>query len=558
LRRLLSAHALTELAFVALLLIAIGYQSWWGVFRSSLACHADEPAHFITGMMVFDYVRSALGTNPISFAESYYLHYPKVAFGHWPPVFYIVQTGWYALAGESVNSAYLLMALTTALTAFCIYKRCSETYGKGLALLIGIFFLTLPLAQSAITTFMADMLLTLFASLAVISFGRFLQTERFRYSVTFGIWSSVAILTKGNGLFLALFPLLAVVTTGRYRVLKSWKFWASPVIVLIFCAPFYAFAMKMSLNTGGNDDSSSFRYFGMNLNVILDQCIHAIGIGLALLSIIGASSVRWIKTNEQSKSAIGFVCQLAIAWVLSVFLFLIISPFGGGEERMWLPAMPGIMLLVAQAFYAADFLLPLRWRWTSLPLAAGLLLALAFLNTDRVPQPVSGFASVAQEVSKIPNSQVILISSDSIGEGAFIVEQRLCDKDRPHFVLRSSKVLANDSWSGKDYQLRFHTEEEVRNYLNQVPVNLIVLDNPKCRGQKPDPHQELLARTLKKWPEEFFLLESFPVRLGQDIRQNGILLYENRRAEGRHLEVIKADLSRMLGRQIGLKFTPTK
>src|ERR1700722_397874 len=64
-------------------------------YRSSLANHPDEAGHFVSGLCVLDYLRAGWGTNPIRFVESYYAHYPKVAIGHWPPMFFVMQAAWY-------------------------------------------------------------------------------------------------------------------------------------------------------------------------------------------------------------------------------------------------------------------------------------------------------------------------------------------------------------------------------------------------------------------------------------------------------------------------------
>ena len=55
-------------------------------FDRDLAFHPDEAAHFATGIMVYDYVTTGIGENPIEFAKSFYVRYPKVAFGQWPPL----------------------------------------------------------------------------------------------------------------------------------------------------------------------------------------------------------------------------------------------------------------------------------------------------------------------------------------------------------------------------------------------------------------------------------------------------------------------------------------
>ena len=58
----------TDLAAVALILVVQCWVSWRsGSFDADLTHHPDEPAHFITGLMVHDYLTSALGQNPLAF-----------------------------------------------------------------------------------------------------------------------------------------------------------------------------------------------------------------------------------------------------------------------------------------------------------------------------------------------------------------------------------------------------------------------------------------------------------------------------------------------------------
>jgi len=71
-----------------------------GAFRSGFGANPDEPAHYVTGLMVRDYVAQLLPGSPIAFAQNYYLHYPAVAFGHWPPMFYVLQALWTLAAAQ--------------------------------------------------------------------------------------------------------------------------------------------------------------------------------------------------------------------------------------------------------------------------------------------------------------------------------------------------------------------------------------------------------------------------------------------------------------------------
>src|SRR4051794_28093637 len=79
--------------FVLLLFLAVTVLLQWlsGTYQSDFGGYADEPAHYVTGLMVHDYIATGFPGRPQQYAENYYLHYPKVALGHWPPVFYLMQ-----------------------------------------------------------------------------------------------------------------------------------------------------------------------------------------------------------------------------------------------------------------------------------------------------------------------------------------------------------------------------------------------------------------------------------------------------------------------------------
>src|SRR5689334_11391847 len=88
-RRLYSAGAGLFFIAVAALL------SWHGhAFRVELSSDPDEPAHYVSGLLVRDYLAQGVPGSPMAFARDFYLHYPKVAIGHWPPLFYVVQGVW--------------------------------------------------------------------------------------------------------------------------------------------------------------------------------------------------------------------------------------------------------------------------------------------------------------------------------------------------------------------------------------------------------------------------------------------------------------------------------
>src|SRR5882724_8050666 len=74
--------------------IAVIFQALGGAYRSELSGYPDEPAHYVTALMIRDYLTSGQWAHPIAFAENYYLHYPKVAFGMWGPGLHVLGASW--------------------------------------------------------------------------------------------------------------------------------------------------------------------------------------------------------------------------------------------------------------------------------------------------------------------------------------------------------------------------------------------------------------------------------------------------------------------------------
>ena len=85
------------------------------VYHSELGSEdSDEPAHYVTGLLIHDYVVKKFPESPLSFAARYYLHYPKIALGVWPPFFHIVEAFWMMVF--SARSVFFLPAAITTLT----------------------------------------------------------------------------------------------------------------------------------------------------------------------------------------------------------------------------------------------------------------------------------------------------------------------------------------------------------------------------------------------------------------------------------------------------------
>src|ERR1039457_5438067 len=71
----------------------------------------DESAHYITGLMIRDYIASCQFTSPMTYAENYYAPYPKPAFGMWPPFFLITEALWTLIFSPGKNGGHIPKAV---------------------------------------------------------------------------------------------------------------------------------------------------------------------------------------------------------------------------------------------------------------------------------------------------------------------------------------------------------------------------------------------------------------------------------------------------------------
>src|SRR3979409_2606458 len=64
------------------LIVALQIKS--GTYGSEFGHDPDEPGLVVSSLMVHDYIATEFPGSPMRYAETYYLHYPKVALGVWP------------------------------------------------------------------------------------------------------------------------------------------------------------------------------------------------------------------------------------------------------------------------------------------------------------------------------------------------------------------------------------------------------------------------------------------------------------------------------------------
>jgi hypothetical protein len=515
------------LMFFWLLAIVASSQILAGGSRSEFY-HPDEPAHFVTGVMVHEYLRSGNLAHPVEFAEDFYLRYPKVAFGHWPPLFYLIQGLWYFPFGVSKASALTLVGALALATACCLYAWLQSRTSRLAALLATSLFLILPLSRLHSTRVSSEMLVEFFCLLGMMSLVMALENGSWRRWGCYVLCVALGLLTKETALPLFLCLPLAIVMSGRLDLLRSGK-----LVTALGIAAFALVALarwKMN-NENGWHGMRSFeqlgRWIGSNANLSNSiaghlELAHPLVLFVALLSVIQCVIATFTGSASASSQVLcavataGILASLAFGWLLGSF-----------ETRYLMPAMMPLSLLFAIGLGNIFRSIGRRSKPLGYCVVTSLGLASICLSMKPLPSRTLGFSAVAKTIDAPVNPTVILVSSDSSGEGSFIVERMLHDEHRSAIVLRASKVLGGSDWSGEGYRLVYETDAEMLDFLLTFPVHFIVYDHQAWRNAEPERHHRMLLEILRSDPARFDEVKRFPLTRGGQRVDDAISIFKN-------------------------------
>lgn len=491
--------------FVALMIVVILLQ-WAGSAYSSEFSGPDEAAHLVTGLMIRDYIASGFPATPITYAEEYYVHYPKVAFAMWGPLLHVTEAAWTLVFPSTRSTLLVLMAAITAGTAFLVYLALVEEFGTILAFGASCLLVVVPVVQRYTGMIMADGAVALLDFCAAMAFGRYLNTRNAKHALAFAGFVCLSILTKGNGVALLLLPGFAILFTRDFGILKLRSFWVAVAIIGGIAGPWQYYSAKALMGIANRQPGWMF-FFANGLNIISF-------LGIALLPVVAVGIYDRL-ISPGLKGRLDGKWTAAGALVCSVWVFHSLMPGTGAEVRYLIAAIPPLLLfLVAGTSRIARSLrvpgmLVRTCAWAFFAIVITVFLVTAF----SIPQKWHyGFDNVATFVENPQyKTRVMLISSameGEEGEGMLISEVAMREAHRPSsIVLRASKMLSQSDWLGGRYTLVYKTSDEIMNFLKSIPVGIVVIHNE--RGISGTLDHRLLQQAIATHPTEWDRLQTF-------------------------------------------------
>ena len=456
-------------AVLALGGLIVGWQVMSGTYAADFGGQPDEPSHFVNGVMVEQFLRHPT-LRPMEFAEGYYLHYPKVAIGHWPPFLPLVEGLWLVIFGVSRTAALALQAALGWGLAVLVYALARQLAAVGPAIASALWLMVTAPFAAAMGCVMADAATAAFALAAAALFAQYLRTPGAALSLAFGTVASLALMTKGSACGLALLPFLAIVIARRFELLLRRDLWLAALPILVSAVPWYWWAAKFS--------SAGHRQVGLAVSEP-DRWISTYGVrwlefGWPLLILAVAGIVVLPKRNPLVATMGG----LALSYVLGMFVVASLN-----EGRHILPGAAAAAVLTVGVWT--------RMRSTAwvavLPVLFG-----AMVTLPRYPE--ARFRGVLPR-----SSETMMLTGTGLEEGAIVAAIAEREPEPRQIVLRSSRVLATSGFMGDHYRLLTPNEAEVRARLDELGVAYVLLT-----GHPGLPHEELLKQTTRAWQRQQF------------------------------------------------------
>ncbi|MBX3437424.1 MAG: glycosyltransferase family 39 protein [Planctomycetaceae bacterium] len=542
----------STLGVVAVFVGVVGYQFATGVYRANIY-ESDGAGHFVTGVMIADYVRTALGANPVSFAEQFYLRSPQVTFSRSPPLFHFLEGAWFLCFGASKTSGMLLIATISTAAIVVLFRRLSRLYGFELAVMGALLFAATKPIRWHSRIIMSDVLTLLLCMLSAFAAADYARTRSTRHFVLTAFWLALAVLTKENALHLLIVLPLFLAASLRTSLLRDGKILAGFALALLLTGA--AFWVQLTFGSTIHGSRSVVELLRRMLELEdVPEVFHAFLAAAHPVTLLLAAAGAMCGLLQPQPDDVARHIRLALIWIVGIVFFFVVVP-APPSSRYFMPALVPLLLLNVQALRSLAAWFPVdspRYRFV---LPGMTCIAAVLLAAGTIPGNTFGYEQIATAVPIRPNL-VTMIAADEYGEGAFVVERLMADRQQEGVVLRATKVLAKSDWSDTFYSLVKEDTDAVVKFLDEVPVHYIVVDRYTRSGRETVPHRALLLKALEERPEQFVRVDQFPLyRRGVDLGK-AIAVYRNLAADEYELPHVELSLNGSSKRIITLKPRP--
>ena len=497
-----TAHIAARVVSLAILiLLVVALQMGVGAYTAERGNYPDEAAHFMNGLLVRDYLSSGGGHDPLTFAEQYYVDYPKVAPLIWPPLFHVGLGFLLLLPWAPDRVALVLIAAATAWIAYRLFFITSRVSSRLVAVVVSGIFLTTASVLDATSAVMVDIVVAAFALEAAYWFARYMRSQRRRDAIMFGLLAAGCCLTKANGIAIVLLPAISALMLRRLDLLRRRDLWIAGGIIGALAAPTIGLSWLLDINSGGDYGLITTLDILNRASFYSAHLWRQLGGTVILLSLIGATVcvTRRFASDDDRRYLITSCAALALAGLA----FHILNPVEAIESRYIALTIAPVLAMVPVGAAALAARLPVG-SWTRVAsvvlIVIGALHFLAVKPAAAQRHPL-GYRQLIQNLEKQTtlSGRRILVVSDEEGEGAMVAEtaMRYPAVDRAT-IIRGTKLLGRDDWDGDNFSPRFATSVSLLEELDHLGVDYVIVDDSAAPRYR-DPVMTMIAASAGKF-----------------------------------------------------------
>jgi len=358
---------------LAFLVFAVIYASFMLLDLSFMAIQWDEITHLNGGLLLL--------------RGSYQEYFAFNAF--YPPMFDIVTTGFFSIAGVSVFAGRLVSVTFSLLSLWIVFETANRMYGSKIALVASILLGLMPGFFWLSRVAMIETMLVFFFTVSMFFFFNWIRTHQNRALILSGLTLGIGFLVKYQMLIAGVVMIAAIFILSR-DYLKA-KLSKMPLLILavalviipwIFVSyQIYASGMLdqwiYALSIGNPEKSLYSTRFPLPIFYLIEMTwpysdAHPISLLLYLVSFLGLGLFAWRRKTED---------KFLLTWFFIVFVFFTL--IANKHWRYVMPLFPTLAISAASLIVFAYAKAEKTWRSGQIN-----------LNKKRAAKVVAGFFTV--------------------------------------------------------------------------------------------------------------------------------------------------------------------
>lgn len=410
-----------------------GGDFWW----------SDAPRHALNGLFVLDFVKELPFSDPVGFAERYYVQYPSLTILFYPPLTYAIMAAAYGLFGETHAVAQATISVFFAGVLFVSQAIARRYLPTAWAVVATLLFACAPQFLFWSRQVMVDTPAIFFQLAAALALLRYTDQWQPRW-----IWLScaafvAAVYCKYNVAFAAPALVGALLAAGGIRVLVRREVLAAAVVSAIALIPaavlmiWFGRENVASVQGSLRDDLpvTDIRAWLVYARFLPEQ-LGSVAVVALVLGWAGllASRLRGLRRPD---------LWLWLTWL--VVGYLLFSYIKVREPRHTLTVLfPFVLLGTVGLRHALERVLPSAGSpvgWFAAALAA----AHAAWGAVAVPAPyIDGYAAAVASVGQ-HGARTDRVLFHGYRDGTFVYDMRVNPTTRAMTTIRSDKLIARVS-----------------------------------------------------------------------------------------------------------------